>query len=185
MDKKAGGKNRSWSLFGKKDGKDSDAAKAAAAAAEETFGEEEEASSELTVTFVAGPLGLSVTNDVKRGNALCVTKAAGQAGEHGIGIGDEILALNNEPCRGAKSDDFKKLIIAAGRPFDLTVHRAGDGDESVMSSEASTASSAAASQAAAEALAAKKAEEKRQIEEAKAKALQRELQAVEVRVVWL
>ena len=84
-------------------------------------------------------------------------------------MGDEIVALNDEDCRGVKSDEFKKLIVAAGRPFDLTVVRGGEGDDRTNTSAASSvASSKAAAPAASKAE--KLAAEKRAIEEAKAKA---------------
>jgi len=114
--KTGGSSKKRWSLFGKK-GRNASRGASAARAEEE-----------ITGTFEAGPLGLSVTNDPKRGNALLITKAAGQAETNGIQVGDEVIFLNGEACRGVKSDEFKKLIVAAGRPFDLTVVRS-DGDD--------------------------------------------------------
>ena len=111
-----------WSLFGKKGGKDSDVtkdAKAAAAAAvaasvpeeDEGYGEEEE----FVVTFEAGSLGLSVTNNADlQGNPLCVTKVAHQAEAQGVEVGDEITALNGKHCRGAKSDVSGVLVGRGG-----------------------------------------------------------------------
>lgn len=105
-----GKKKKRWSLFGKS--KDSSDTK-----------HKEEGPLTIHANFVAGPLGLSVTNQPKRDFALCVTKAGGQAAEHGILIDDEIISLNDKDCRGVKSEEFKKLIVAAGRPFKLSVIR--------------------------------------------------------------
>lgn len=76
----------------------------------------------IDATFVAGPLGLNVTNRDPN-FALCVTKAEGQAAEHGILIDDEIISLNDKDCRGMTCEEFKKLIVGAGRPFKLSVLR--------------------------------------------------------------
>lgn len=77
---------------------------------------------ELTVTFGEGALGLSVATDKKKGG-LRVTKATGKSELNGLELGDEVVAMNGVPCRSCKSDEFKRLIVAAGRPFDLTVVR--------------------------------------------------------------
>lgn len=125
-------KKASWSLFGSSKKEESTSptpppvapAPAAAAASNTPKAPPKGASDPMKVTFNAGPLGLSVANNGKKG--LCVTKASGQAEEGGILIGDEIVALNGKDCRGVKSDDFKKLIQAAGRPFVLSLLRDDD-----------------------------------------------------------
>lgn len=128
------------------------------------FEKEKAAPVQITATFQAGALGLSVTNQPKRNHALCVTKAAGQAAENGVLIDDEIIALNEKPCRGAKSEEFKKLIQAAGRPFRLTVLRGADDEGGVTAAEPVVDKEAERK--------AKLAAEKKAIEEAKAKAKQ-------------
>ncbi len=140
----SGKSKKRWSLFGKKGGSTGGgdgAAEAAATAAAEVKAEEEDEETDpndgaemLTATFEAGALGLSVTNRTKD-SALVVTKASGQAAEHGVLVGDEIVGLNDIPCKGFKSDAFKKLIQQAGRPFDLKVTRGGGGGGDSSSSK--------------------------------------------------
>jgi hypothetical protein len=76
----------------------------------------------VKATFEAGPLGLQVATS-NRSRRLCVVKASGQAVINGVKGGDEIIAVNDQNCRYKSSRDFKDIIVAAGRPFVLTVLR--------------------------------------------------------------
>jgi len=77
---------------------------------------------EIKATFKDGPLGLSVQTDKTKGG-LFVTNAVGEAENEGLQVGDEVVAVNDESCRGSKSEVFKRLIVSAGRPFELTLVR--------------------------------------------------------------
>ena len=130
-----------WSIFGKKKSASGSEAPEDDSTVVNTaveVNEDEDAPVTTTSTFEAGALGLSVTNRSSDG-ALVVTKANGQAADNGVQVGDEIIALNDQQCQGYRSDQFKKLIQQAGRPFDLTVTR-GEADSSSKSSSGSAAS---------------------------------------------